>query len=742
ALLGPLAADPSLRGVLEVIALGLGGIRKGETTPTDLARPIALLAQTFERVLAGDPPGRAELSWRKLLSDKAEGELADIRARRRIVLAHPTLDYGAIRSAGGAIDLVRQTARELGLTPENGVAVRLTGPAPLADEEFASVADGALADALLTLAAVTGLLVLALRSAKVILAVLVTLLVGLAVTAGLGLALVGELNLISIAFTVLFVGLGVDFGIQVSIRVRAELHAADAGEPLVGPLRRGVLGVGASLLLAAISTAVGFFSFLPTSFRGVSELGLIAGLGMLIAFVASVTLLPALLVVLRPRPSAAGAGGFGALVAVDRWIERHRRLVLAGTGVLVAASLPAMAWLRFDSDPLNLRDRGVESVRTYLDLARDPETSPNTIDVLTPSAEAAETLAKRLEALPEVSRVLTVSSFVPPDQDAKLELIQDAAFLLDATLNPPTVAPPPDDAQNRAALGALRREIAATRDPLGAAAEPATRLDRALGGLEAATPDRRAAAQAAVTGGLARLLAQLRAGMGAEPVTRDDLPGEIVSDWIAADGRARVEVFPKIDRSGTSASDAALASFANAVREIAPRATGAPVTGREAERTVVTSFVQAGAVALLAITVLLSVALRSVLDVVLTLIPLVLSGLFTLALCAVLDLPLNFANIIALPLMFGVGVAFHIYYVIAWRAGERDMLASSLTRAILFSALTTGAAFGSLWLSHHPGTASMGRLLTISLAFTLAAAFVIVPAFLGPPPRADPPSSR
>src|SRR6185436_12391229 len=94
---------------------------------------------------------------------------------------------------------------------------------------------------------------------------------------------------------------------------------------------------------------------------------------------------------------------------------------------------------------------------------------------------------------------------------------------------------------------------------------------------------------------------------------------------------------------------------------------------------------------------------------------------------------LNFANIIALPLMFGVGVAFHIYYIVAWRAGVSDMLASNLTRAIFFSALTTGTAFGSLWLSSHPGTASMGELLAISLLCTLVAALVFLPALLGVP---------
>jgi predicted RND superfamily exporter protein len=120
-------------------------------------------------------------------------------------------------------------------------------------------------------------------------------------------------------------------------------------------------------------------------------------------------------------------------------------------------------------------------------------------------------------------------------------------------------------------------------------------------------------------------------------------------------------------------------------------------------------------------------------DVLLTLIPLMVAGVVTLELCVVLGMPLNFANIIALPLLLGVGVAFKIYYIMAWRAGQTGLLQSSLTRAVIFSAMTTATAFGSLWLSSHPGTSSMGKLLALSLVCTLAAAVLFQPVLMGPP---------
>ena len=217
--------------------------------------------------------------------------------------------------------------------------------------------------------------------------------------------------------------------------------------------------------------------------------------------------------------------------------------------------------------------------------------------------------------------------------------------------------------------------------------------------------------------------------MQAGPVTLADLPDDVRRDWVASDGRARIEVFPK----GDANDNATLRRFVAAVRALAPEANGAPVSIQESSRTIVRAFVQAGAWALVSIALLLALTLRRASDVLLTLAPLVLSGLVTLGICAAAGIPINFENIIALPLLAGIGVAFNIYFVMAWRSGRRELLQSSLARAVIFSALTTGTAFGSLWLSHHPGTSSMGELLALSLACTLASALLFLPALLGEP---------
>ncbi len=223
-------------------------------------------------------------------------------------------------------------------------------------------------------------------------------------------------------------------------------------------------------------------------------------------------------------------------------------------------------------------------------------------------------------------------------------------------------------------------------------------------------------------------LDELRASLGAQKVTLDSLPPDLKADWIAGDGRARVEVFPK----AAIRDNAQLARFVAAVRAVAPEATGTPVTIEESADTVTRAFITAGAIALVAIALLLFAVLQRARDVALVLAPLLLAGLLTLATGVVVGMPLNYANIIALPLLLGIGVSFDIYFVMRWRAGAGDLLQSSTARAVLFSALTTGTAFGSLALSSYPGTADMGKLLSLALGYTLLCTFVVLPALLGP----------
>jgi len=714
--LGTLAADPSLRGIFGAIDLMALGIEQKAVEPRDIATMLNGVERAAENALAGR---YAPLSWQTLLS----GHPPEARDLRRMILTQATLDYDAIGPGSRAIDTVHDIATELGLTPDRGVRVRVTGEVALADDQLDTLSEGAGFSTLLSLGLLCMWLFLALRSPRLFLAILVTLVVGLVASTAFAVAVVGALNPISIAFAVLFVGIAVDFGIQFSVRYRDERYRAG---DLPEALHRTALGIGRPIAVAALAAAVGFFSFVPTDYTGVSDLGLIAGVGMLIALALNLTLLPALISLMRPRGEPRSIG-FAAGAAADRILAKRRRPVIFFALAVAAASVFVLPKLRFDFNPLNLQSPQSESVQTLFDLMADPQSTPYTIELLAPSPDAAKEISDKIEKLPEVEQVVSLESFLPEDQDAKLAMLEDARTLLTPTLMPAIVKPPPSDEEILAVIAQTNASLKKIAHSYAGAERLSKTLDDILARKTLALP----MLKANLSENVPRRLEDVRLALDAQKVTLDNIPAEFKRDWITADGRALVDVFPK----GDARDNRVLRHFVRAVRAIAPNATGMPVTIQESGKTVFNAFMTAGAIALLAIAVLLMAVLRRPRDVALVLLPLILAGDMTLSTSVLLGLPLNYANIVALPLLLGVGVSFDVYFVMRWRAGSSDLLQSSTARAILFSALTTGTAFGSLALSAHPGTAAMGELLSIALVYTLFCTFVILPALLGPPPE-------
>ncbi len=713
-----LVEDPSWRGLIQALTFAFAGLQRNLYTLDQMTRPLTMFAAPLEDVVAGKT---ATFSWRELVARKA----AEPKDLRRVVEIKPTLDFAALEPGEAATNAIRKTVADLKLAEDYGARVRLTGPVPIQDEEFRTLKENAGLNAMVSLCFLIGILWLALRSPRIIVAVLISIFVGLSITAALGLMMVGSLNPISVAFAVLFVGIGVDFGIQFSVRYRAERYEINN---LRLALANAAKHVGVPLTLAAMATAAGFLSFLPTSYTGVSELGQIAGVGMIIAYLVSITLLPALLSLFNP-PGEKEPLGYSSLAPVDSFMERHRIPIIVATAVISLGGLPLLHYLQFDFNPINLRSPKVESIATFLDLRRDPNAGAWGVDVLTRDLTSARQVAERLKKVPEVDRVVTLASFVPSDQEQKIAQIRQAAQKLDPVLNAPLKAAPTDQEN----ISALNRGVEtlnkAAGEQTGPGAAAAKRLAAVLAKLAQADQATRERAALVLTSPLKIALDGLRQSLHPEEITEENIPPEIASDWVASDGRARVEAHPKGDPNDNEV----LRQFARAVLAVEPTANGGPIAILETGNTVVRAFIQAGICALISISLLLWIALRRFSDVLLTLIPLILAGVVTLEICVLIGMPLNFANIIALPLLLGVGVAFKIYYITAWRAGQTGLLQSSLTRAVIFSAMTTATAFGSLWLSSHPGTSSMGKLLALSLVCTLAAAVLFQPVLMGPP---------
>ena len=709
--LGYLAADPSLRGLARALSLIAEAARRGQASLT----PFEPALTAFHKTLAAADP--TPLSWQNLMA----GPVASLAGHYRFVLAKPKPNYGALQPGAPATQAIRDAAAKLPFVRDGAARVRITGSVALDDDEFATVAQGAAIGLIGSLLLVTLWLFIAVRSWRLILPIVLTLLLGLDLTAAFAALAVGTLNLVSVAFAVLFVGLAVDFAIQFTVRFReASLHT----RPAAAALGQTGQHSGTQILVAALATAAGFLAFTPTSFAGVAQLGLIAGIGMLLAFICTLTVLPALIALFRPAAEAAEVG-FAWARPIDAALIRHRRPVLAAAALLALLGLGLLPWLRFDSDPLHTKNQDTESVRTLNDLIADPVTSPYSIEILEPSLAAAEALAPKLRTLPTVDGVLTLNSLVPDDQARKRQLIADAADILMTTLNVPP-EPHPDVAALRAAVhDALPAITVAAAKAAGRALKP---IAEDLQNLQNAPNQRLTGEDAALTRFLPQQLKQLLTALQATAtVTQADIPPDLARDWITPDGRAKLQVMPKPQIARSSAG---LHRFVAEVAAIVPGAGGAAVTIVRSAETIVAAFRFAAIGALIAITIILAVALRRPLDTALVLAPLLLSSLLTVIVAVALPLPLNFANIIALPLLLGVGVSFNVYFVMNWRAGRTAPLASATARAILFSALTTSTAFGSLALSRHPGTASMGDLLLVSLACTLLATFLFLPALL------------
>ena len=391
-LLGSLASDPSLRGMLDALRLGVDGVEAGQIKPDALDSPLRLAKATLDDLLASRP---ASFSWRVLV----QGHPPDPSQLRHFIQVDPILDFAMLRPGHAASASIMRAAAKLGLAEKFQARVRLTGAVPIADEEFSTIRHGAILNTCMTIVGVLIILWLALGSLRIIAAVFLSLMTGLAVTCAAGLAMVGSFNLISAAFAVLFVGLGVDFAVQLSVRYRAERH--ELGD-MHAAIASAAKKAGGPLALAAAATALAFFSFIPSDYRGISELGQIAGVGMLIAFVCSISIVPAMLALLGPPPESKHMG-FAALAPIDDFLQRHRIVVVVGTLAVVAAGSPLLFHVRFDFNPMDLENPRDQAVATYLKLKNSPEIATNAADVVAPTLAAADAIAKRLAALPQVA---------------------------------------------------------------------------------------------------------------------------------------------------------------------------------------------------------------------------------------------------------------------------------------------------------------------------------------------------
>ncbi len=721
-LLGLISKDFSLRGLFSVTEKM---VSQTETAERERLAPfLDSLALAFESAATGRP---YELSWQELVI----GKEAVMDMKRRFIILEPLSRADEPSDGQSAIDAVIRIRDELGLQ-RAGVRVGLTGDVVLDTENLDTVERGMGITTIVSFLLVAIALGVGFGSGRLVIANLVTLLVGLAWTLGFAIAVIGYVNLISVTFAVLFIGLGIDYGIQFCLRYREEVASGfGSHEALLRTARR----TGGSLRLCTVAAAIGFYSFLPTAYVGVSQLGLIAGTGMFINLFATLTVLPALLSLMPLKKGRLTKFRGGRIF--HRVPYRHAKAIRMGAAVLGLGALFFLPKLSFDYNPLGLYNQRSEAVSTIKDLFKEGKNSPWTLSVLTRSEKEAQEVAARLKGLKEVNEVVTLTDFVPKDQPEKLAILSDMALFmppefgdikpanlsyaekaaslagLEKALSKPVAAPPEGTGKYETSLARLShclKEFTGSAGRPGRGEEKFDRLEKSL------LPN------------LPLLLNELKTSLGAHRITEADLPGDLRREYVSPEGIYRVEVFPK----GNLMDVRELKRFVHSVTAAAPDAIGIPVIIQEAGKAVFESFIHATIYALLAITIYLLIELRSLSDAVLILLPLSLSLLLTAAASVLLDLPFNFANVIVIPLLIGSGVegAYLIYRFRNEPPPDGNILNTSTARALFFSAFTTILSFSTLSFSSHRGMASMGKLLTICMGSLMITTLLLLPALL------------
>lgn len=725
-LMGMVSQDMTLRGFFSMLETIFKNTDDIESYDERFISMFNRLSEAFEAVTASEPTKPYHLSWQALMFDTNLDT-------RRFIIVQPDIDYSELLAGKKAIDTIRDIAAEF--TEGYGVEARITGSVALENDDLLSVQKGTVLAAVVSLALVRIILSLGLGSRRLILFSLIALFVGLIWTTGFAIAFIGSLNLISISFAILFIGLGIDFSIQFSLRYRELLEKNNTSDKALVSTAKTA---GSSLLLCAFTSAIGFYSFAPTAYLGISELGIISGTGMFISFFANLLLLPAFLTIMPVRSHKIAPFKFNQTISMFPYkYARSISFIAILLGIGSAFLIPRVY---FDYNPINLNDPDAESVKTVKELFKDGRSSPWKLSILEEDKEKANKLKKRLTRLEDVEMAITIDDFVPENQEDKLYIIDGLAlFIPPLVKNPKKPAPTFDE--NMAVLTrmgeALRTLILFTpRIDDSENLKVLKRFYHSINNLKEIARHSPTKAEFALEQldrsllmNLSFVLNQLRRALKAEAFGVQDLPKDLRSRYVAKDGRYRIEVSPRYNIT----ENENLELFVDEVRAIAPNSIGSPVMILESGRVIIQAFKEATLYAVILITIIIVIMLRSFSETLLILVPLGLAVLYTASASVLLDIPLNFANVIVVPLILGVGVDIGVHFIHRFHTdppSSGNILMTSTARGVFYSALTTLVSFGSLAFSAHRGTASMGQLLVLCMSFMLISTLIVLPALL------------
>jgi hopanoid biosynthesis associated RND transporter like protein HpnN len=729
--IGRIAQEPNLTGLFSIFEDALSTSDKNQELPIDLPSLINKVSLALHKSMNGE---NNLLSWETLI---AENKLSGQGSDKGFINVSPRFDYTQIRPAENAIKAIRKAITEIQQPDLPSVKVWVTGEPGLEDDELVGMSSGTFNASIFSVVLVFVILLIAYHSSILLtLATLFTLALGMVFCGAFAAISVKELNLISVAFAVSNIGLGVEYAIHFCLRYRDNLLHHVHREIAI---RSTLISTGPSLLLCAGTTAIGLYAFIPTDYKGVSELGLLAGTSLFICLLVTLTVLPALLRFIPVTVASEPASTHPVLTTLAKKMAtftlHYAKPIAIATCLIAAISVALVFKVKTDFNPINLRDPNTESVIAFKNLIKDPDTTPMTLTVLAEDAQKAKAIQQQLSVLGSVDKTISLFDFIPSSQEDKLAMIEDMAMVLGSQAqgfpalkpdNDPTaginrlikaidtILPDKTNVNEISALKAFKEELQDMLIELETRQQPSRRLF-----IEKI--------QTTLLGTLPNAMNELLVGLNAREVTLDDLPADTKERWLSKEGKYRIQIFPKTDLNDLNN----LKQFITDVQSVAPETTDLPVIYWESMKEVVGAFQKAITIALITIALLLYGIRRNFTDTLLVMTPLILAGLFTMASTVLTNTPINYANIIALPLLLGLGVDNGIHMVEKLHhslSEEQNIYQSSTARAMFYGALTTASSFAGLAFSPHQGIASMGLIITIGIFWIMVCTFIILPA--------------
>jgi hopanoid biosynthesis associated RND transporter like protein HpnN len=665
--------------------------------------------------------------------------------KQQVITMRPVKNEGSFLASEKPIKAARAALAEILKRPEfKGVTAGLTGVPVLEYEEMATSQRDIGIATVLSLSLTVILLLFAFRGLLNVISAMVSLIVGICLSFGFATAAVGHLNILSMVFAIMLIGLGIEYGIQVVLRYQEEVRG---GSPGLAAIETSLTANMRSIVMAAATVALAFATFAFTDFKGIAELGIIAAGGVVICVIATFTVLPAMLILMeRFRKPQSGniSPGHAPAELIEKTFFRalfgNPRTVVAATLLLSLACLYPTLTMRFDYNLLNLQAKGLQSVEYAYKLMRSKENSGYFAVVIARNTDEAKQLTERLEKLPSVDHVVSLPALVPDHQQAKLaELAAIKQVMAE-------VRPVPYEENLR--VMELPRVFEAFRDRVGklktalearkaAEAKPVGAFLATLDGFFATLEkekDKNALGmlrefQGGMFAELPTKLAMMKESLEASPVVESDVPAELRERFVGKSGVLLLQVAPKKEVF----ERAPLREFVTQVRSIAPHATGEPVMVYESLTILRDAYLKAFAYAFVGIAVILLVNFKSVRFAVIGALPLAAGLLMMVGGMRLVGISFNSANVIVLPLILGVGIDSAIYIINRYRQGNEtpgQVATRSAGIGVFLNALTILFSFGALMVAHHQGVFSIGAVMSLGMVASVAVFLAFLPALL------------